>query len=185
MTMRIVVGITGASGALFGVEFLRRCPAEKFLILTKWGRYVLKEETGLTEHHLAEHVKRSFSDDDLSAPFASGSNPFDALVILPCSISTMAKIACGLGDTLLTRTAQVALKERRKLIVCLRETPLSTISLEQAYKLSQAGAIVMPISPPFYHRPQTIDEMVEQFTGKVLSLLGFETALAWKPEALE
>ena len=183
--MRIVVGMTGASGAIFGVDFLRRCPGEKFLILTKWGRYVLKEETGLTEHHLAEHVKRSFSDDDLSAPFASGSTPFDALVILPCSVSTMAKIACGLGDTLLTRTAQVALKERRKLIVCLRETPLSTISLEQAYKLSQAGAIVMPISPPFYHRPQTIDEMVEQFTGKVLSLLGFETALAWKPEALE
>ena len=183
--MRIVVGMTGASGSIFGVEFLRRCPVEKFLILTKWGRYVLKEETGLTEHHLAEHVKKSFSDDDLSAPFASGSTPFDALVILPCSISTMAKIACGLGDTLLTRTAQVALKERRKLIIGLRETPLSTISLEQAYKLSQAGAIVMPISPGFYHRPQTIDEMVEQFTSKVLGLLGFETTLAWKPEALE
>jgi len=183
--MRIIVGITGASGSVFGVEFLRRCPAEKHLILTKWGRYVLKEETGLTEHHLAEHVKHSFSDEDLSAPFSSGSNPFDALVILPCSISTMAKIACGLGDTLLTRTAQVALKERRKLIIGLRETPLSTISLEQAYKLSQAGAIVMPISPPFYHKPQTIDEMVAQFTDKVLSLLGFETALAWKPEALE
>ena len=183
--MRIVVGITGASGAIFGVDFLRRCPREKYLILTKWGRYVLKEETGLTEHHLAEHVKRSFSDDDLSAPFASGSNPFDALAILPCSISTMAKIACGLGDTLLTRTAQVALKERRRLIIGLRETPLSTISLEQAAKLSQAGAIIMPISPPLYHRPQTIEEMVEQFTGKLLSLLGFDTALAWKPEALE
>ena len=183
--MRIVVGVTGASGAIFGVDFLRRCPAEKFLILTKWGRYVLKEETGLTEHHLAEYVKRSFSDDDLSGPFASGSTPFDALVILPCSVSTMAKIACGLGDTLLTRAAQVTLKERRKLIIGLREAPLSTIALEQAYKLSQAGAIVMPISPPFYHKPQSIDEMVEQFTGKVLSLLGFETQLAWKPEVLE
>ena len=183
--MRIIVGVTGASGAAFGVEFLRRCQAEKFLILTKWGRMVLKEETGLTEHHLAEHVKRSFSDDDLSAPFSSGSNPFDALVILPCSVSTMAKIACGIGDTLLTRTAQVALKERRRLIIGLRETPLSTIALEQAYKLSQAGAIVMPISPPFYHRPQTIDEMVGQFTDKVLSLLGMEVALAWKPENLE
>ncbi len=183
--MRIIVGMTGASGARFGVEFLRRCQAEKYLILTKWGRYVLKDETGLTEHHLAEHVKRSFSDDDLSAPFASGSNPFDALVILPCSISTMAKIACGLGDTLLTRTAQVALKERRKIIIGLRETPLSTISLEQAAKLSQAGAIIMPISPPFYQHPQSLDQMVEQFTEKVLSLLGFETTLAWKPEALE
>ena len=183
--MRIIVGMTGASGAAFGVDFLRRCQAKKYLILTKWGRYVLKEETGLTEHHLAEHVKKSFSDEDLAAPFSSGSNPFDALVILPCSVSTMAKIACGLGDTLLTRTAQVALKERRKLIICLRETPLSTISLEQAYKLSQAGAIVMPISPPFYHKPQSLEEMITQFNDKIMSLLGFETVLAWKPEALD
>ncbi len=183
--MRIVVGMTGASGSIFGVEFLRRCPAEKFLILTKWGRLVLKEETGLTEHHLAEHVKKSFPDEDLSGPFASGSTPFDALVIIPCSVSTMARIACGLGDTLLTRAAQVALKERRKLIICLRETPLSTIHLEQAAKLSQAGAVVMPISPPFYQRPQAIDELGGPFTDKVLSLIGFETQLAWKPEALE
>ena len=183
--MRIIVGITGASGAIFGVDFLRRCLAEKYLILTKWGRYVLKEETGLTEHHLAEHVKRSFADEDLSGPFASGSTPFDALVILPCSASAMGKIASGIADTLLTRVAAVALKERRKLILCLRETPLSAIHLEQATRLSQAGAIVMPISPPFYHRPQTIEEMVEQFTGKVLGLLGFEAALAWRPEALE
>src|SRR3989344_5457099 len=127
--MRIVVGITGASGAIFGVEFLRRCPAEKHLILTKWGRYTLKEETGLTEHHLAEHVKKTFSDDDLAAPFSSGATPFDAMIILPCSASTMSKIACGIGDTLITRAAAVALKERRKLIVGLRETPLSTIHL--------------------------------------------------------
>jgi len=183
--MRVVIGITGASGAVFGVEFLRRCPGEKFLILTKWGRYVLKEETGLTEHHLAEHVKRSFSDDDLAAPFSSGSTPFDALVILPCSASTMAKIACGFADTLLTRTAAVALKERRKLILCLRETPLSTIALEQAYKLSQAGAVIMPVSPQFYHRPQGVEEMAGLFADRVLSLLGVEGALAWKPEQLE
>ena len=183
--MRVVMGITGASGAMFGVDFLRRCDAEKYLILTKWGRYVLKEETGLTEHHLAEHVKRTFSDEDLAAPFSSGSNPFDALVILPCSISTMAKIACGLGDTLLTRTAQVALKERRKLILCVRETPLSAISLEQAHKLSLAGAIVMPLSPPFYHKPKTIEEMIEHFNLKLLSLLGLEAALSWRSEQLE
>ena len=183
--MRVVVGMTGASGSLFGVEFLRRCPGEKYLILTKWGRYVLKEETGLTEHHLAEHVKRSFSDDDLSGPLASGSNPIDAVVILPCSASAMSKIACGIGDTLLTRTAGVALKERRRLILGLRETPLSTIHLEQAHKLSQAGAIVMPISPPFYHKPRSVQEMAEQFADKVASLLGEQAALAWKPEALE
>ena len=183
--MRVIIGITGASGAMFGVDFVRRCPGEKFLILTKWGRYVLKEETGFTEHHLAEHVKKSFSDEDLAAPFSSGSTPFDALVILPCSASTMCKIAAGIADTLLTRAASVALKERRKLIIGLRETPLSAIHLEQMLKLSQAGAIVMPISPPFYHKPQTIEEMVAQFNDKILSLLGVEGALAWKPEALE
>lgn len=183
--MRVVIGMTGASGAIFGVDFIRRCQAEKYLILTKWGRYVLKEETGLTEHHLAEHVKKTFSDEDLAAPFASGSTPFDALVILPCSASTMAKVACGIADTLLTRAAMVALKERRTLIIGLRETPLSAVMLEQAHRLALAGAIVMPIAPPFYHRPQTIPEMVEQFTGKVLGLLGQEPSLAWKPEALE
>ena len=183
--MRIVIGMTGASGAIFGVEFLRRCPAEKFLVLTKWGRYVLKDETGLTEHHLAEYVKRAFADDDLSAPFASGSNPFEALVIVPCSVSTMAKIACGIGDSLLTRTAQVALKERRKVILALRETPLSTIALEQAHRLSQDGVIIAPISPGMYHHPQSIEQMAQQFADKLISLLGFETALAWKPESLE
>ncbi len=183
--MRIVVGMTGASGFLFGVDFLRRCQAEKYLVLSKWGRYTLKEETGLTEHHLAEHVKKTFSDDDLAAPFSSGATPFDAFVILPCSASTMCKIASGISDTLITRVASVALKERRTLVVCLRETPLSTIHLEQAHKLSVAGAIVMPLAPPFYHKPQSLDEAAEQFTAKVLSLLGFETAHAWKPEALE
>ncbi len=183
--MRIVTGMTGASGSVFGVEFLRRCPEEKYLILTKWGRYVLKEETGLTEHHLAEHVKKTFADDDLTAPFASGLPPFDALVIVPCSISTMAKIACGLGDTLLGRVAQVAMKERRKIILALRESPLSTLALEQAHNLSQLGVIIMPISPPFYHRPQSLEELVEHFTDKLLGELGLDTAHAWRPEALE
>ena len=183
--MRVILGMTGASGFMFGVDLLRRLQAEKYLVLSKWGRYTLKEETGLTEHHLAEYVKRSFSEEDLAAPFSSGSTPFDAYVLLPCSSSTMCKIAAGIGDTLTTRIAQVALKERRRLIIGLRETPLSTIHLEQAAKLSQAGAIIMPLSPPFYHRPQNLEEMVEQFTGKVLSLLGVEGAPAWKPEALE
>jgi 4-hydroxy-3-polyprenylbenzoate decarboxylase len=177
--------MTGASGAAFGVDFLRRCQAEKYLILTKWGRYVLKEETGLTEHHLAEHVKKTFPDDDMTAPFASGLPPFDALVIVPCSLSTMARIAGGLGDTLLGRVAQVAMKERRKIILALRESPLSTLALKQAQELSQLGVIIMPISPPFYHRPKTLDEMVEHFTDKLIGQLGQDTAYAWRPEALE
>ena len=183
--MRVVVGLTGASGAAFGVEFLRRCNAEKYLILTKWGRYVLKEETGLTEHHLAEHVKKTFSDDDMTAPFASGLPPFDALVVVPCSISSMAKIACGLGDSLLGRVAQVAMKERRKIVLALREAPLSTLALEQAHKLSQLGVIIMPISPPFYHKPQSIEQMIAQFTDKLIGQLGMDTTYAWRAEELD
>jgi 4-hydroxy-3-polyprenylbenzoate decarboxylase len=177
--------MTGASGSAFGVEFLRRAQAEKYLIVTKWGRYVLKEETGLTEHHLAEHVKKTFSDDDMTSPFASGLPPFDALVIIPCSTSTMGKIACGLGDTLLTRAAQVALKERRKIILVVREAPLSTLSLEQAHKLSQMGVIVMPLSPPMYHRPKSLEELVTQFADKVIGECGLATEFAWRAEALE
>lgn len=183
--MRIVVAVTGASGAAFGVDFLRKCQAEKYLILTKWGRYVLKEETGLTEHHLAEHVKKTFADDDMTAPFASGLPPFDALVIVPCSISTMAKIAGGLGDTLLGRVAQVAMKERRKIILALRESPLSTLALEQTHKLSQLGVIIMPISPPFYHKPTTLEELIGHFTDKLIGELGQPTEHAWRPEALD
>ena len=183
--MRTLIGMTGASGAAFGADFVQRCPGEKFLILTKWGRYVLKEETGLTEHHLAEHVKHVLSDEDLSGPFSSGSTPFEAMVILPCSISTMAKIACGIADTALTRAAAVALKERRRLIIGLRETPLSAISLEQAHRLCLAGAIIMPLTPPFYHKPVSLEHMVQQFNDKVLALLGVSAAAPWRAEALD
>src|SRR6185295_2053067 len=122
----------------------------------------------------AEHVKKTFQDDDMTAPFASGLPPFDALVIVPCSISTMARIAGGLGDTLLTRAAQVAMKERRKIILAVREAPLSTLALEQAHKLSQLGVIIMPISPPFYHKPRTLEEMVQHFTDKLVGEAGME-----------
>src|SRR3989344_5670156 len=114
--MRTIIGLTGASGAIFGSEFLKACPGEKYLIASRWGKSVLAQETGLTLEQLAPHVKKVYSNDDLSSPFASGSNNFDALVILPCSASTLSKIACGIADSLLTRAASVALKEKRKLI---------------------------------------------------------------------
>src|SRR6185312_15716456 len=144
--MRLVIGMSGASGAAYGVEFLKRCPAEeKYLIVTRWGRSILKTETGLSPEDLAPFARKIYANDDLSAPFSSGSNPFDALVIMPCSVATLAKIAAGISDTLLTRTAEVALKERRKLLIAVRETPLSSIALENALKLSREGVIIMPI----------------------------------------
>jgi 4-hydroxy-3-polyprenylbenzoate decarboxylase len=183
--MRIVVGLTGSSGAVYGVEFLKRCPADKFLIISKWGKTVLRNETGLAEEDLKPYVKKMFSDSDLSAPFASGSNPFDALVIIPCTTSTLGKIAHGIGDTLITRVAQVALKERHKVVLAIRETPLSSLALEQALKLSRDGVIIMPISPPLYFVPKTVEEYVNAFVDKVLGVLELRISRGWRAEELE
>lgn len=183
--MRIVLGISGASGAAFGVEFLKRCPAEeKYVILTRWGRNNLKSEANLIPEDLAPFAKKVYANEDLSAPFASGSNGFDAMVIMPCSVATLGKIANGISDTLLTRTAEVALKERRKLMLAVREAPLSSIALENALKLSREGVIIMPISPPFYTLPKTIDDMVSSFADKAIGTLGFPTTAGWRASEL-
>lgn len=184
--MRLVLGISGASGALFGVEFLKRCPAEeKFVIVTRWGRSLLQREAHVSLEDLAPYAKKIYSTDDLSSPLASGSNGFDAMVIMPCSVATMAKIANGISDNLLTRAAEVALKERRKLIIAVRESPMSSIALENALKLSREGVIIMPISPPFYRLPHTIDEMVGHFVDKAIGTLGLPTAAGWRADELE
>jgi len=182
--MRIVVGITGSSGAVYAREFLRQCEADKYLVVSKWGKILLKDELGIGVKDLLPFVKKEFSDDDLSAPIASGSNQIDAVVILPCSTSTLGKIASGIGDTLITRAAQVALKERYKLVICLRETPLSTISLEQCARLSRDGAVIMPISPPLYFVPKTVEEYVQGFVEKLLGVVGLRTSKGWREEEL-
>ncbi len=183
--MKIAVGITGSSGAVYAVDFLKQCNADKFLVVSKWGKVLLKDELNMSEEDLAPMVKRQFQNKDLSAPIASGSNKIDAYVILPCSTSTLGKIASGIGDSLITRTAQVALKERVKLILCVRETPLSTLSLEQCAQLSRYGAIIMPISPPLYFVPETVDEYVHAFTDKLLGELGIRESRGWRAEELE
>ena len=182
---RYLIGVTGASGSAYAVDFVKRCPGEKYLVLSDWARQVMQTETGTKPSDLEPHVKKVFADSDLAAPFSSGSNRYDAFVILPCSVSTMAKIAAGIGDTLITRAAQVAMKERLRLIVCVRETPLSSIALENALRLSREGAIVMPVSPPWYRKPGSLDELVGGFTDKVLALLGEEAGEAWRERELE
>jgi flavin prenyltransferase len=182
---RYLIGMTGASGSAYGVDFVRRCPGEKYLVLSDWARQVLRDETGLAPADLEPHVKRIFADSDLAAPFSSGSNRHDAFVILPCTVSTLAKIATGIADTLITRAAAVALKERMRLVVCVRETPLTGIALENMLRLAREGAIVMPVSPPWYRRPATLDELVAGFTDKLLALLGEPGGPAWHGEELE
>ena len=182
---RYLIGMTGASGAGFGLDFVKRCPGEKYLVLSDWARHVLGSETGLKPSDLEPHVKRMFLDADLAAPFASGSNRYDAFVIVPCSVSTLAKIAAGIGDTLITRAAAVALKERIRMVLCLRETPLSSIALANALELSRAGVDIMPISPPWYRAPKSAQDVIAGFTDKVLGLLGEDAGAGWREDELE
>jgi 4-hydroxy-3-polyprenylbenzoate decarboxylase len=182
---RYLVGMTGASGSAYAVDFLKRCPAEKFLVLSDWARKVLHDETGLKPSDLEPFAKKVFADSDLAAPFSSGSNRYDALVVIPCSVSTLAKIAAGIADTLITRAAQVAMKERMRIVLCVRETPLSSIALKNALQLSREGVVIMPISPPWYRHPKNLDDLVAGFTAKVLGLLGEDAGPGWRDAELE
>ena len=182
--MRTIVAITGASGAVFGLELLRRLPGERFAILSRWGQNVTREETGLGREEVAALATRLFTDSDLSAPLASGSNAWDAMVVLPCSVSTVGKIASGIGDTLVTRAAAVTLKEGRRLVLCPRETPLSAVTLRQLAALAGDGVTVMPVSPGFYDRPASIGDLVTDFVGRVLQVLGVHVPVGWRAEEL-
>jgi 4-hydroxy-3-polyprenylbenzoate decarboxylase len=182
---RYLIGMTGASGAVHGVDFVRRCPGEKYLVMSDWARHVLHAEMSLAPSDLEPHVTRLFLDTDLAAPFSSGSNRYDAFVIVPCSVSTLARIAAGIADTLITRAAGVALKERMRLVLCVRETPLSTIALENMAKLSREGVVIMPISLPYYRATRDLDELVAGFTNKLLALLGEPAGEGWREDELE
>ncbi|HUP01458.1 MAG TPA: UbiX family flavin prenyltransferase [Gemmatimonadota bacterium] len=188
--MRTIVAITGASGSVFGVELLRRLAGdcgrgETYAILSRWGQHVLKEETGLGRDDVAGLSTRLFSDADLSGPLASGSNSWHAMVVIPCSTSTVGKIASGIASSLVTRAAAVTLKEGRRLVLCVRETPLSAVTLRQLAELARDGVTVMPISPGWYGKPAGLDDLVADFTGRVLQVLGVEMPDGWRAAELE
>ncbi len=189
----IVVAITGASGSVYGVrlvEELLRAQCRVSLLLTRAGLEVLNYETGLdwtgTVSKRLEQMRATFGadsrlehygEDNLFAPVASGSSAPDAVVVCPCSMGTAGRIAAGLGSNLVERVADVALKERRDLILVPRETPFNQIHLENMLRLSKAGAHILPAMPAFYHRPQTIDELVDFVVGRVLDALKVEHQL--------
>lgn len=169
--MELVVAVTGASGAILGVKFVERSRELGIkinLIFSEWGEKTLMAESGEFPQNLVKDGIKLFDNNDLLAPFSSGSYPFDGMVIIPCSMNTLSKIASGAADDLITRTASVALKERRKLVLITRETPLSLIHLENMVKLARAGAVILPPVLTFYHFPKTIDDMVNYVIGKVL-----------------
>jgi len=181
----IVVGVSGASGAPIAVRVLQVLHAAHVpvaLVVSDGARAVLREECGLEEEALRPWATRTYADTDLAAPIASGSVRTRGMVVVPCSSNTAAKIALGLGDTLLTRAAAVHLKERRRLVVVPRETPLSTILLRHLTTLSELGAVVLVASPAYYLHPKTVEETTDYLAGKVLDHLDVPHQLyrGWK-----
>ena len=176
-TMNTVVGITGASGVVYGVRLLQELPSTKTVIVSEDALKIAKLELGMSRKDIDALADRHYANDDMFSPLASGSVKFDSFAITPCSTSTMSKIACGISDNLITRVASVALKEHRKLVLLLRETPLSTIHLSNMEVLSRSGAVIMPASPAFYPRPTTVDEMVDFIVGRVMDELGLDNDL--------
>ncbi len=183
--MKIIVGITGASGAIYGVSLIKalhKLGTETHLIISDAGETTVQYELGIDKSVIQKYAKASYDIDDLSAAPASGSFCMDAMVIVPCSMNTLAKIAGGIADNLLTRAASNTLKENANLVIVPRETPLSTIHLENMLRLARAGASIVPASPAFYHKPEQISDLVDFTVGKTLDILGVENSLfeRWK-----
>lgn len=197
----IVLAITGASGAIYGLTLGRELLSSGMhltVLVSATGFQVIREETGLdlkggsgdVRQALAAHFRPAsgqldyFSEDDFFAPVASGSSAPDAMVICPCSMGALSRIACGNSRTLLERCADVMIKEQRPLTLVPRETPLSEIHLENMLKLSRLGARIVPAMPAFYQRPESMDDLVNFVVGKVLDSLGIENRLykRWKAE---
>ncbi|MCW5632168.1 MAG: UbiX family flavin prenyltransferase [Rubrivivax sp.] len=184
MTQRLAVGITGATGAAYGVRLLERARAlgvETHLVVTPAGMLNVHHELGLDRQALERLASVAHAPGDVGACIASGSFDTAAMVIAPCSMRTLAAVAHGLSDNLLTRAADVTLKERRRLVLMVRETPLNLAHLRNMSAVTEMGAIVYPPLPAFYHHPLTIDEMVADGVERVLQLAGIEGAAprAW------
>jgi 4-hydroxy-3-polyprenylbenzoate decarboxylase len=175
--MRLIIGISGASGVIYGIrllESLKNLEIETHLVITSTAEKVIQQETGKTRKDVEQLGTHCYKENDLTAPIASGSFKTSGMVIIPCSMKTLAGIAWGFADNLLIRAADVTLKEQRKLIVVPRETPLSTIHLRNMLKLANIGAVILPPIPSFYNSPKTLEDIIDQTVGKVLDHLGIE-----------
>lgn len=196
---RWVVGITGASGAVYGVrlcEFLLAQGYHVHLLITNAGWRVLKEELDWDVSRRLQMLEQQFShlpgkleyisNNDIGANVASGTYPVQGMVIVPCSMGTLAGVAAGISDNLVRRAADVMLKEGRRLILVPRETPLTVIHLDNMLRLAQMGATILPAMPAYYHQPQTLQEIVDFIVGKILHSMGIEHQLfrAWGEESI-
>jgi 4-hydroxy-3-polyprenylbenzoate decarboxylase len=174
---RLIVGISGASGVVYGarlLELLQPLAVETHLVMSRSAEVTLSLETTLKPADLRARANVMHAIGDLAAPISSGSFPTLGMIVAPCSIRSMAEIATGVTTTLLTRAADVTLKERRRLVLLVRETPLHTGHLRTMTALSEMGAIIAPPVPAFYAKPQTIGDMIDQTLGRVLDLFGLD-----------
>jgi polyprenyl P-hydroxybenzoate/phenylacrylic acid decarboxylase-like protein len=171
----IVVAMTGASGAIYGIRLLEEIGKsrdwETHLIISRWAEETIRLETDYSVDQVTGLADRSYDENDLAAPISSGSFPTEAMVIVPASMKTLAAIACGFDSTLIVRAADVAIKEKRQLIVVPREAPLSVIHLRNLTTLASAGVSVVPPVPGFYSKPETIDDIINHTVGKILDQL--------------
>jgi 4-hydroxy-3-polyprenylbenzoate decarboxylase len=175
--MHLAVAITGASGAPYAYRLLRSLKGQAEVIISADAEEVIRTETDRTPKDFKSLASAWYANDDFHAPLASGSAPLDALVVVPCSMNTLSKIALGLADNLITRAAAVVLKEGRKLILVPRETPLSALHLEHMLTIARLGGTILPAMPGFYHEPEGIEDLVDFVVARILDHLGVEHAL--------
>ena len=181
----LIVGISGASGAIYGLrmlEVLRRIDIPSHLIVSKSAVQTLKEECGATIETARALSTQIYPNSDIGAAVSSGSFKTRGMIIVPCAIRTLSNIAYGATDNLLSRAADVQLKERRRVVLVVRETPLHAGHLRSMMAATENGAIIMPPVPAFYHRPSTLDDIINQTVGRVLDLFGIEASIVkrWK-----
>jgi flavin prenyltransferase len=184
---KIVIGFSGASGIIYGIrllEVLHSINIQTFLIVSEWAKKNIEIETDKTLEYVKSLSSINYDNFKLDASVSSGSFLHDGMVIVPCSMKSLSSIANGYDDTLISRAASVTLKESRRLILVPRETPLSRIHLENMIKLQDAGAIILPAMPGFYHKPSTINEIVDHLVGKILDQLKIKHDLfsRWKDQ---
>ena len=185
--VKLIVGLTGATGTIYGVrllERLRELDVETHLVISRWGARTLTHETPYSREHIESLATVTYPPGDMGAAISSGSFKTDGMIVAPCSAKTLAAIAHGVGDNLIHRAADVILKERRRLLLAVREAPLSDIHLENMLKLSRMGVVILPPVPAFYNHPRTIDDVVDHTVARMLDAFGLEVrgAIRWAGE---
>jgi len=174
----ILVAITGATGVLIAIKLLKVLKEKKIsteLIISKAAELVLNTETELSISEICDLVTKTYDINDLEAPPASGSHKLDAMIIVPCTMKTLAAISHGYANNLITRAADVNIKEKRKLILVVRESPLSAIHLENMLKLAKLGVVIAPPVPSYYIKPRSVDELIDYTVGRILDQIGIES----------